>query len=113
LVAQLAKALREGLAGEMDEYPAHHDPDQAGQINRAFRIVVRTIMSTDALPSDAVGGVVTSTLNRIARQRLAEAGFDEDQAAVLLNLEDATRDDWTAFLILTSDEELRHVLREQ
>jgi hypothetical protein len=113
LVARIATALRNELAGDMDEYPAHHDPDEAGRLNRAFRIMARTILSTIVPPSEEIATIVTWALNRIARQRIAEAGLGELEVTFLLGREPATRDDWIAFLILTSNEELRHVLRER
>jgi hypothetical protein len=70
LVAQLARALSELLAGDMDEYPAHYDPNDSGQLNRASRIMTRTILSTIVPRSEDVAGVLTWALNHIARQRL-------------------------------------------
>jgi len=44
---------------------------------------------------------------------LAGAGLEEHEVIRLLALKPAKRDDWTTFLILTSDDELRHVRRER
>ena len=70
LVARIAMALRKQLAADMDEYPAHYDPNDSGQLNRAFRIMIRTILSTIVRRSEDLAGVLTWALNHIARQRL-------------------------------------------
>ena len=113
LIERIAAALRDELGSDMEDQPALHDPALAGQVNRAFRLVVRTILSTIVPRSEDLASVLTWTLNRIVRRRLAQAGMDDREAALLLGMEQVTRDDWTALLILTTSEELRHVLREQ
>jgi hypothetical protein len=113
LIQRIARALREELGSDKEDQPALHDPDQAGQINRAFRIVTRTILSTIVPPVEDLARVLTWTLNRLVRRRLADAGLNETQAALVLGMEPASRDDWTAFLILTTTDELQQILREQ
>lgn len=111
LVARIAMALLEDLASDMDKYPPHHDPDEAGQLNRAFRILFRRIVCLIVSPSDGLAWVVTWILTRIACHRLAEVKLSEGQASFLLCLEPASRDNSTRFLILTTDEEFLHLLQ--
>lgn len=113
LIDRIAAALRAEFGSEMEDQPALHDPALAGQVNRAFRVMARSILSTIVPPSEDLAGVLTWTLNRIVRRQLAHAGLNEREAGLLLSMEPATRDDWTTFLILTTRDELRHILQEQ
>jgi hypothetical protein len=70
LVARIARDVSELLAGDVDEYPAHYDPNDSGQLNRASRIMNRTINSTIVPRSEDLVGVLTWAVNRIARQRV-------------------------------------------
>jgi hypothetical protein len=44
LVEAIAAALREELGVPIEEQPGFHHPDEAGQVNRAFRAMARTIL---------------------------------------------------------------------
>jgi hypothetical protein len=46
LFEAIAAALREELGVPIEEQPGFHDADEAGQVNRAFRAMVRTILRT-------------------------------------------------------------------
>jgi hypothetical protein len=113
LIERIATALRDELGIDKEDQPALHDPDQAGQLNRGFRIVAREILRASVQPDEDLADGLTWVLNRLVHLRLDAARMGERQAAFLLRLQPATRDDWTAFLILTTDDELRHILSEQ
>ena len=44
LIEAIAAALREELGVAIEDQPGFHDPDEAGQVNRAFRAMARTIL---------------------------------------------------------------------
>src|SRR5258708_37787287 len=44
LILEIAEALRTELGALMEEQPGFRAPDDAGQLNRAFRIVARCIL---------------------------------------------------------------------
>jgi hypothetical protein len=46
----------------------------------------------------------------LARRRLSQSGLSERDAEFLLQVGHG-RDDWPAFLLLTTDDEIRYVLR--
>ncbi len=111
LLAGIAEALRDELGDEIEEQPALHDPELAGQVNRAYRITARCILRTIVPPSEDLAAVLNWALTRLARRRLAEGGLDERQIDLLLAMEAADRDDWLAFLILTQWPEIDELLR--
>jgi hypothetical protein len=106
LILEIADALRTELGTLMEEQPAFRDPDEAGQLNRAFRIVARCILQTAALPGEVLAERLTSTLSQAARQRLERGGLNGRQVEQLLTMEPPGRDDWLAFLILTGWNEI-------
>ena len=112
LIETIAETLRAKLGGEMEDQPAYRDPAEAGQVNRAFRAATSVILRTIALPDEHLPTLVIRVLMLLARRRLVQSGLSEDDAEFLLQVE-RNRDDWLAFLILTSDAELRHVLASE
>ena len=56
LIEAIAAALRDELGIAMEQQPGFRDPSEAGQVNRAFRVVARTILRTIALPGEALAG---------------------------------------------------------
>jgi hypothetical protein len=52
LIEAIAAALREELGVAIEDQPGFHDPSEAGQVNRAFRGVVRTILRSIAMPDE-------------------------------------------------------------
>ena len=53
-IERIAAALREELGSEIEEQPALHDPTQAGQVNRGFRVIALTILRTIVPPEQDV-----------------------------------------------------------
>ena len=110
LIARIAGALRDELGSEIEEQPALHDPSQAGQVNRAYRVVALCILTTIVPPEEKLAKVLNWVLTRITRQRLADFGLDDQATHALLSTESADRDDWLAFLILTPAQEIDYLL---
>ena len=114
LLEAIAVALRDEFShGEpMEEQPAYRDPRAAGQVNRAFRVVASVVLRAIALPGEQLGVLVSRALMPLARRRLAQSGHDDRDAELLLEIE-RNRDDWLAFLILTTDSQIEYLLRSE
>jgi hypothetical protein len=114
LLEAIAVALRDEFAqGEpMEEQPAYRDPRAAGQVNRAFRVVAAVVLRAIVLPGEQLGVLVSRALMPLARRRLAQSGHDDRDAEILLEIE-RNRDDWLAFLMLTTDSQIDHLLRSE
>jgi hypothetical protein len=100
LLEAVAAALREELGATIEEQPGFHDADEAGQVNRAYRIVARTILATTHSADDDLGARLSDALRRLARRRLEIGLLDAREVEHLLWLESDGRDDWRAFLIV-------------
>ena len=74
LIEAIAAALREELGIAMEQQPGFRDPSEAGQVNRAFRVMARTILRTIALPGEHLPALLSHVLGRLTRRRL-EAGL--------------------------------------
>ena len=112
LLESIAGALRTELGSEIEEQPAFRDPAEAGQVNRAFRVVASVILRSIALPDESPAMLLTGVLLRLAQRRLAQSGVSECDAEFLLQVE-PDRDDWLAFLLLTTDAEIAHLLESE
>jgi hypothetical protein len=110
LIEAIAAALREELGVPIEDQPGFHDADEAGQVNRAFRIVARTILRIDHPVDDDLASRLSDALRRLARRRLEIGLLDGREVEHLLMLEADGRDDWQAFLILTACSEIEYVL---
>jgi hypothetical protein len=110
LIEAIAVALREGLEVPIEEQPSFHDADEAGQINRAFRVAAWTVLETTHPADDDLGVRLSDALRWLARRRLEMGLLDDREVEHLLMLEADGRDDWQAFLILTSWSEIEHLL---
>src|SRR5438046_10168336 len=71
LIELIAAALREELGAAIEEQPGFRDPSEAGQVNRAFRVMARAILRTIAPPQAALPGLLSRVLDRLARPRHA------------------------------------------
>jgi hypothetical protein len=112
LIETIAVALRTELGADKEDQPGYRDPSEAGQINRAFRAAASVILRKIALPQECLPTLVSRILMQLARRRLSQSGLDERDAEFLLEVERG-RDDWLAFLILTTDAEIAHVLSSE
>jgi hypothetical protein len=110
LIEAIVAALREELGVAMEEQPGFHHPDEAGQVNRAFRAMARTILRPGVPAGEDLSAMLSDVHRRLARRRLEAGRLDAREADHLLRLELDGRDDWLAFLILTDQSEIEHLL---
>jgi hypothetical protein len=111
LIEAIAAALRDELGGAIEEQPGFHDPAEAGQVNRAFRVMAGTILRTITLADEDPPASLSRVLERLARRRLEASLLEPHEVDHLLDLELDGRDDWLAFLILTAWSEIEHLLQ--
>ena len=111
LIEAIAAALREELGVAIEEQPGLQDPSGAGQINRAFRILARTILRAIVPPEEDLPALLSWVLGRLARRRLDAGLLDAREVDHLLGLELGGRVDWLAFLILTDWSEIEYLLQ--
>ena len=111
LIEAIASALRDELGIAMEQQPGFRDPSEAGQVNRAFRVVARTILRTIALPGEHLPALLSHVLGRLTRRRLEAGLLDAREVDHLIGLELNGRDDWLAFLILSDWTEIEHLLQ--
>jgi hypothetical protein len=110
LIEAIAAALREELGVPIEEQPGLRHPDEAGQVNRAFRAMVRTILRPGVPSGEDPSAPLSDVLRRLARRRLEAGLLDAGEVEHLLRLECDGRDDWLAFLILTAWSEIEYLL---
>jgi hypothetical protein len=94
-VLMIAEALREEFGVSIDAHPGG-DGIEAGVVNRAFRVMVRVIVSEADDPTI----IVTHLLRKAALRRLAEVGVRSEEAEVLVSSEPNLGDSWLAYLAL-------------
>jgi hypothetical protein len=111
LIESIAATLRAELGSEIEEQPAFRDPAEAGQVNRAYRAATSVILRKVLLPGENLASLLSRVLVRLARRRLDALGLSDADAELLIQVEG--RDDWLAFLILTTEAEIAHVLRSE
>ncbi len=111
LFEAIAAALRDELEVVMEDQPGFHHPDEAGQVNRAYRATVRTLLRSGVPVGKDVQANLSDVLRRLARQRLEAGLLDAREIDHLLRLELDGRDDWLASLILTAWSEIEHLLQ--
>jgi hypothetical protein len=111
LIEAIAAALREELGVAIEEQPGFRDPSEAGQVNRAFRVMARTILRTIAPADEDLPALLSSVLGRLARRRLEAGLLDAREVDHLLGLELGGRDDCLMYLILTAWSEIEYLLQ--
>ena len=111
LIEAIAAALRTELGVAIEEQPGLRDPSEAGQINRAFRGIARTILRTIAPPDEDPPELLKWVLGRLARRWLEAGLLDAQEVDHLLDLERGGRDDWLVYLILTDWSEIEYLLQ--
>jgi hypothetical protein len=110
LLEAIAAALCEELGDPIEEQPGFNGPDEAGQVNRAFRALVRTILRSSLPADEDLSALLSDVLGRLARQRLETGLLDAREVEHLLRLEFDGRNDWAAFLILAPWSEIEFLL---
>jgi hypothetical protein len=112
LVGAITTALREELGAQIEDQPGFHDPSEAVQVNRAFRVVARTILAMTHISTESLERRTSLLLAHLARRRLDAGSLEPGAVEYLLVMELAGRDDWLAFLILTDWLEIMILLQE-
>ena len=102
LLERIGGAIRQELGESIDAYPGRRSPEGADPINRVFRVVVRSLASSDLVPGTDLDGSVSRILGQLAGRRLEAEGWDDDQVKSLIEDEPGSPDDWLTFLILSS-----------
>ena len=113
LIEAIAAALRDELGVAIEEQPGFHYESEAGQVNRAFRVMARAILRTIAPADEDLPALLSRVLGLLARRRLEAGLLDARGVDHLLGLELDGRDDWLAFLILTDWSEVEHLLQSR
>ncbi len=111
LIEAMSAGLREELGVAIEEQPGFHEPSEAGQVNRAFRIMARTILRSIVRSDIDLPAFLSRVLNRLARRRLEAGLLDAHEVEHLVGLELDGRDDWLAYLILTDWSEIEYLLQ--
>ncbi len=95
-IIAIAKALREEFSVGIDAHPGGPG-SEAGMVNRAFRVVVRSLL---ARMGDAEGGArrVDRALRLVALTRLEEHGVEGRRAEQLIDSEPGLGERWLAYL---------------
>jgi hypothetical protein len=96
---EIARSLREEFGVGIDAHPGSAS-NEAGQINRAFRVVSEGLLRGVARTNEELPGLLTSVLREVAKRALIEAGIPTDQAGLLLDLEPVLGNQWYAYLAL-------------
>jgi hypothetical protein len=112
LAEAIATALRDELGAKIEEQPGFRHESEAGQVNRAFRVVLRTILEMARLPADILERRTSQFLTSLARRRLQVGSLEPGAVEHLLVMELTGRDDWLAFLILTDWSEITSLLQD-
>src|SRR5947209_2785600 len=110
LAERLASAIRAELGAEIDAYPGASGPEPADPLNRACRAGVRSLLEAGGAPGPTLASLASRTLCRTAERRLTADGWDERQVRLLIDLEPGSPDDWLAYLILSSREQIEPLL---
>jgi hypothetical protein len=93
MIMEIAEGLRREFGAEIDAQPGSVTVE-AGQANRAFRVVVACILKA-IMPGEAdAPGLQTWVLRRAAEDRLASDGVHGDMAVTLLDMEPPLGDSW-------------------
>jgi hypothetical protein len=101
VIEVIAGAIRDELGGEVDAYPGCQTPEGADPLNRAFRAVVRALLTAAGVPGDDLAALVSRTLRGAAERRLEGEGWG-DRVRTLIDDEPGSPDDWLCFLALSS-----------
>jgi hypothetical protein len=110
LFEAIAVALREELGVPIEKQPGFYDADEAGQVNRPFRVMARAIVPSGIPTGQDLSATLSDALRRLARRRLELGLLDAHEVEHLLRLDFDGRDDWLAYLILTPWSEIEHLL---
>ncbi|MDR3638635.1 MAG: hypothetical protein P4L84_32820 [Isosphaeraceae bacterium] len=111
LFEAIAENLRQELGPEIEQQPGGPDQSNSGQVNRAYRVVVRIVLQSVVPPVEDLSAAVNVALDRLARRRLETCGLTHREIEHLIVHEAKGRDDWLAFFVLTDCEEIELLLQ--
>jgi hypothetical protein len=97
-IMAIAKALREEFGLSIDAHPGGLD-SEAGVVNRAFRVVVRSLLARIGDPED-VAIRADWVLRRLALARLMEHGVEGQRAEQWIDSEPELGDRWLTYVAL-------------
>ena len=112
LVLGIAQAIREELGADVDAHPGGPGTE-AGQVNRAYRVMARRIFGTIVPPREDLPGVVSWALRQAARRRLIEARISGPTIESLLDAGPGLGDAWPAYLALAPPSVIRDLLEPE
>ena len=87
--------------------------NEAGQVNRAYRVMARRIFGTIVPPREDLPGVVSWALRQAARRRFIEARLPGPVIEALLDAGPALGDAWPAYLALAPPSVIRDLLEPE
>jgi hypothetical protein len=94
LIKQIAVAIQHEFAREdLDDFPGFQDAAKAGQVNRAYRVAARCILSRLTHAASQLPLMLSQSLDVIARWRLEAHALETGQIEDLLAFEPPGRDD--------------------
>jgi len=99
LVLAIAEALRDEFGVAIDAHPGG-EGIEAGDVNRAFLVAVRTIIGFVATEGDDPAIILTHVLRLAALRRLTDLGVPPEQAEVLVCSEWKLGDRWLTYVAL-------------
>ena len=112
LVLGIAQAIREEFGADVDAHPGGPG-NEAGQVNRAYRVVARRIFGTIVPPREDLSGVVSWALRQAARRRFTEDRLPGPTIESLLDAGPGLSDAWPAYLALAPPSVIRDLLEPE
>jgi hypothetical protein len=112
MVLAVAEALREEFGVYIDAHPGG-EGNEAGVVNRGFRVMAGVILGGIVSPGDDPVAVLTWALRQFALRRLAELGVDGGLAERLLGSEPGLGDCWLAYLALAPATIMEELIRDR
>ena len=100
LVLGIAEALRAEFGFGIDAHPGGKG-NEAGAVNRAFRVSARRILQPTVPVGENLERVLIWVLRRAALIRLAEVGVEVGLSTALVDSEPGLGDAWLAYLALS------------
>ena len=98
-VLVIAEALRDEFGVSIDAHPGGIEIE-TGSVNRAFRVMVRTIVVEVITEGNDPAIILSHLLREVALRWLVELGVRPEQAEFLVCSEPKLGDSWVAYLAL-------------
>jgi hypothetical protein len=101
-IMEITEGLRGEFGAEIDAHPGSATIE-AGQVNRAFRVVTSIILKTIVPRESDLPGLVNWTLRQAAERRLTGAGVSGSMTVTLLDLEPGLGASWHTYLAVAPE----------